>query len=128
MAYLSMHRQTNAHLSDLGITADQFVCLDALYDSGRIIQRELAERTSCDPNTLRAMLVLLEKKGDIVRKTSPEDGRALVVQLTAAGRTVTERAFKVLQPLRERIDELFSPKEASALAAQLTRISDELKP
>ena len=26
-AYLSMHRQTNAHLARFGVTADQFVCL-----------------------------------------------------------------------------------------------------
>ena len=40
-AYLAMHRQTNAHLLDLGITADQYVCLDALYGNDRIIQRDL---------------------------------------------------------------------------------------
>ena len=61
-AYLSMHRQTNAHLARFGVTADQFVCLLILAEEDGIIQQELVKRATSDPNTIRAMLVLLEKR------------------------------------------------------------------
>ncbi|RPI00517.1 MAG: MarR family transcriptional regulator, partial [Calditrichaeota bacterium] len=61
-AYLSMHRQTNTFLSKSGVTADQFVCLVILDDEDGITQQELATRATSDPNTISAMLALLEKQ------------------------------------------------------------------
>ena len=62
-AYWSMHRQTNAHLAPQGATAEQFVVLALLAKEDGITQQELGRRATSDPNTIRAMLVLLEKRG-----------------------------------------------------------------
>ena len=40
------------------------------------------ERISSDPNTVRAMLLLLEQRGLVVRERHPTDGRARTVALT----------------------------------------------
>ena len=61
-AYLGMHRRTGAVLARTGVTADQFVVLAALAEADALTQNELVSRTSSDPNTVRAMLVLLERK------------------------------------------------------------------
>jgi len=74
-AYWSMHRQTNAHLAQRGATADQFELLSLLTEQDGITQRELVRRASSDPNTIRAMLLLLEKRGVVARKRHPTDGR-----------------------------------------------------
>jgi len=91
-AYLAMHRQTDAAMARHGVTADQFVLLAALSDGDALTQRDLGRQTGSDPNTVRAMLVLLEKRGLVVRTPHPTDGRALTVSLTPAGK----RAYRTL--------------------------------
>lgn len=97
-AYWAMHRRTNAILAAHGVTADQFVLLSYLADEDGITQKELARRTSSDPNTIGPMLLLLEKAGFVARRAHASDGRALCVLLTAEGR----RRFRAMMEDTER--------------------------
>jgi DNA-binding MarR family transcriptional regulator len=126
VCYLAMHRQTNARLCGLGITADQFVCMVILYHRDGIIQKELAELATSDQNTIRAMLALLEKKRYLTRKSDADDGRARVVRLTPKGRKVTEQAMTAVQGVREMISARVSEDEARVLNSVLARISNAL--
>src|SRR4051794_5251569 len=85
-AYLALHRQTNACFVADGVTADQFVVLSALADADGVTQQDLVRRVNSDPNTVRAILVLLEGRGLVIRGPHPADGRARCVTLTAKGR------------------------------------------
>ncbi|MBN1895611.1 MarR family transcriptional regulator [bacterium] len=100
-AYLSMHRQTNAHLAAVGVTADQFVCLALLAEEDGITQQELVRRATSDPNTIRAMLMLLEKRGLVKRERHPTDGRARHVTLTPRGRAVYRRSMEELKEVQD---------------------------
>src|SRR3954466_12811534 len=75
-AYLALHRQTNACFAADGVTADQFVLLSALAEADAVTQQDLVRRLSSDPNTVRAMLLLLESSGLVAREPHPADGRA----------------------------------------------------
>src|SRR5215472_3210129 len=86
LAYWALHRRTDESLARRSVTANQFVLLALLMEEDGITQQELVLRASSDPSTIRAMLVLLEKKGLIVRNRHARDGRALCVTLTAKGR------------------------------------------
>jgi len=125
-AYLSMHRMTNQCLLETGITADQFVCMSILYDNPGITQQELAKRAASDANTIRAMLVLLEKKEYIIRKDHPGDGRAFHVLLTRKGKAIYEKCDAALQPVRARMFNFMGKGEADELYSQLIRMTDEL--
>jgi DNA-binding MarR family transcriptional regulator len=103
-AYLSMHRQTNAHLAAVGITADQFVCLALLAEEDGITQQELVRRANSDPNTIRAMLMILEKRGLVRREKHPTDGRARHVTLTFRGRTVYRRSLKEVKEVQDLLE------------------------
>src|SRR5688572_31992917 len=85
-AYLALHRRTDAKFAEHGVTADQFVLLASLSNGQALTQRELAERISSDPSTVRAMLVLLEENGFVKRENHPADARAKTVALTAKGK------------------------------------------
>jgi DNA-binding MarR family transcriptional regulator len=98
-AYLAMHRRTDAALARHGVTADQFVLLAALSAGDALTQRDLGRQAGSDPNTVRAMLVLLEKRGLIARTPHPSDGRALTVALTPAGR----RTYRALWAASELV-------------------------
>jgi DNA-binding MarR family transcriptional regulator len=87
-AYLALHRQTNDCFAKDGVTADQFVLLSALADADAVTQQELVRRIGSDPNTVRAMLLLLEDCGLVTRERHPSDGRARCVTMTGTGRQV----------------------------------------
>jgi DNA-binding MarR family transcriptional regulator len=122
-AYLALHRQTDAWLASLGITADQFVVLAALARGDAETQRNLVGRTASDPSTLRAMLVLLEERGLVRRKPHPTDGRARSVRLTARGRRLFTEAWSATEPLRECLVDAIPPDEIQRLAESLNRIA-----
>ena len=90
-AYLALHRQTNDCLAQEGVTADQFVLLSALSEADAATQQELVRRVGSDPNTVRAMLLLLEGRGLVARERCPADGRARSVTLTGRRGTSSSR-------------------------------------
>ncbi len=127
-AYLVMHRRTGAALARTGVTADQFVVLSALSEADALTQRELVSRTSSDPNTMRAMLVLLERQALIKRRPHPRDGRARSVSLTRTGRSTFRTLWREGEHLRMALVAALTPAEAEALVDQLHRIAKVLGP
>jgi DNA-binding MarR family transcriptional regulator len=121
-AYLALHRQTGAHLARHGVTADQFVCLIFLAEQDGITQQQLVKRASSDPNTLRAILVLLEKRGLVSRDPHPTDGRARRVSITRKGRLLLRKLEASVLPVNERLNKPFPDGEAETLIRYLDRI------
>lgn len=126
-AYWAMHRLADAELKRLGVTADQFVLLSILAEGDGITQQELCRKASSDPNTIRAMLLLLEARGLIARKPHPRDGRARKVVLTAMGRRTQERLWAESMSFRERLSDLFDRDECETLIELLARIAENDK-
>ncbi len=127
-AYLALHRQTNDCFAKNGVTADQFVLLSALTDADALTQQELVRRIGSDPNTVRAMLLLLEGRGLIARERHPSDGRARCVRLTGKGRQVFKKLWTKSEPLRARLMTAFRPEEAAALLELLHRVAEAMAP
>jgi len=125
-AYLALHRQTNDCFAKDGVTADQFVLLASLADADAVTQQELVRRVGSDPNTVRAMLLLLEGRGLVARERHPADGRARSVSLTARGRKVFTRLLAKSEPLRVRLLTALGPGEATALVELLHRVAEAM--
>jgi DNA-binding MarR family transcriptional regulator len=122
-AYLSMHRQTNSHLATFGMTADQFVLLALLSEEDGITQQQLAHRASSDPNTIRAMLVLLENRGLVARRRHPTDGRALRITITRKGRQAYAKLSAAVRPLQNKLSSPFNVKEIKMMIKSLGKVS-----
>lgn len=127
-AYLGLHRQTDAQFTRWGVTANQFVVLAELSEEDALTQRELVTRTTSDPSTLRAMLVLLERRGFVERREHPSDKRARSVSLTRKGRSTFEGMWADSQDLRRRLVASLKPGEAKGLVAALKRIAATMAP
>jgi DNA-binding MarR family transcriptional regulator len=125
-AYLALHRQTNASLADDGVTADQFVVLSALADADAVTQQDLVRRVSSDPNTVRAILLLLEGRGLVAREPHPGDGRARRVTLTPKGRRLFRALWAKTEPVRARLQAAFGADEMTTLLALLRRVAGAL--
>jgi DNA-binding MarR family transcriptional regulator len=125
-AYLALHRCSDAQFVKFGVTADQFVLLATLARGLAITQRELAARMASDPSTVRAMLVLLERRGFILRDSHPTDGRARTVALTALGLRKYRQVFAAGQAIRDQMVSSLTAAQAKSLVKLLRRVSKSL--
>jgi DNA-binding MarR family transcriptional regulator len=98
-AYLSFHRRANAWMLEHGVTADQFVLLGVVAREPGIKQITIVERTGSDPNTVAAILRLLEERRLVRREAHARDRRARCVFLTTQGQRVHRRAARDAQPI-----------------------------
>jgi DNA-binding MarR family transcriptional regulator len=121
-AYFGMHRASDSHFTRHGITADQFVLLACLGEQDAVMQQDLVRRAASDPSTVRAMLVLLEGRGLVVRERHPADGRAREVSLTTKGRRLYGRLWRTSEPIRVRLLADFSEQEAGQFLRFLRRL------
>jgi DNA-binding MarR family transcriptional regulator len=85
--------------------------------------RALAERLASDPPYVTLMVDDLEQRGLVKRKPHPEDRRAKLVQLTAAGRATAARADAILDEPSAALRDL--PAED---LATLLRVLEQLAP
>jgi DNA-binding MarR family transcriptional regulator len=125
-AYHGLHRQSDTQFAEHGVTADQFVLLATLARGAALTQRELAARMPSDPSTVRAMLILLERRGLVSRDTHPTDGRARTVALTTAGRQKFQRVWEAGQSIRDQMVSSLSAREAGTLVTLLRRVAESL--
>ena len=110
-AYLAFHRRVNTWMLNHGITADQYVILRVVAREPGITQIEIVERAASDPNTVAAILRLLEHRRLVLRQSHSRDRRARCVFLTAAGRKLQRRAFKNSEPLRAALRDCMTESE-----------------
>lgn len=125
-AYLALHRCSELQFAKFGVTADQFVLLATLARGEALTQRELAARMPSDPSTVRAMLVLLEKRGLVARDTHPTDGRARTVALTKTGLRTYQQAWQAGQAVRDQMVSALSAAESKLLVKMLSSVSKSL--
>src|SRR5262245_24285203 len=121
-AYLSFHRRANAGVLHAGVTADQFVLLSVLAREPGITQIMIVDRTASDPNTVTAILRLLEERGLVRREAHTRDRRARCVFLTAEGRRVQRRAAKGLEPHLAALWDCLPDSDRSRIERFLQRV------
>jgi DNA-binding MarR family transcriptional regulator len=127
-AYWGMHREADALLQPHGVTANQFVLLSILAEGQALTQQELVRRASSDANTVRAMLVLLERSGLVSRRPHPTDGRARCVALTDEGRSTYRALWAQSRAFHERLVAAIGPDSAPAFVRQLRSLENMIAP
>jgi MarR family transcriptional regulator, 2-MHQ and catechol-resistance regulon repressor len=78
------------------ISVTQCYALEALIRRGPCGLNELAAELYLDKSTASRVVGTLQRKGYLQRAAHPEDGRAVVLTVTAAGRRLCERIRKDL--------------------------------
>lgn len=111
-------RKVEAH----GVTVSEWVVLRHLLDSGPVAPSRLAEHMGATRGTVTKLADRLIEKSLVTREADPTDGRAQVLDLTPAGRTLVPR----LAALADRNDAEFfdhlAPDERAALVKTLQGI------
>jgi DNA-binding MarR family transcriptional regulator len=121
-AYLAFHRRANAWMLSHGVTADQFVLLTVVAREPGITQITIVERTGSDPNTVAAVLRLLEQRRLVRRESHARDRRARCVFLTAQGQRVQRRAAKDSEPIVDTLWECLAGCDRSQVEKFLQHV------
>jgi DNA-binding MarR family transcriptional regulator len=127
-AYWAMHREADALLQPHGVTANQFVLMSILAESKTLTQQELVRQASSDANTVRAMLVLLERNGLVSRRPHQTDGRARCVTLTDKGRSTYAALWAKSRAFHERLLAVIGPDSAADFVEQLRSLGNMTAP
>jgi len=109
-----------------GLTASGAHAMELLAERGALSLNALARELCVDKSTASRTVGLLEDRGQVVRLADPRDGRAIRVELTAAGRALEARLRHDAVAETEAALSGFSPEEreeALALLRHLTRAS-----
>ena len=80
-----------------GVTASQAYVLDSIARLGPSWISRIAAELHLDKSTASRLVDSLEKSGMVDRKPDPENHRAAVVHLTAAGRTKHEQMTRLIK-------------------------------
>lgn len=90
--------ELDERLRPLGLTFARFEVLVLLSFSrrGALPLGKIGERLQVHATSVTPLVKRLEAKGYITRNRHPEDGRAVLAEITAAGRAITERASSVI--------------------------------
>jgi DNA-binding MarR family transcriptional regulator len=125
-AYLAMHRQADSEFARYGITADQFVVLAVLMDGTVRSQSAVCRLTHSDPNTMGAMLALMETRGLVKRMRQETDRRTRTVVVTKKGKRIFAKLRSGREATRDRMEALFTGADVEAMLEFLKRIIQEL--
>jgi DNA-binding MarR family transcriptional regulator len=124
LRYVSNHvsqafaRKVEAH----GVTVSEWVVLRLLLEAGPVAPSRLAEQMGATRGTITKLADRLIEKSMVSRDADPIDGRAQVLRLTTAGRTLVPR----LAVLADRNDAEFfnhlAPEERAAMVKTLQEV------
>ncbi|WP_122764965.1 MarR family transcriptional regulator [Pseudomonas viridiflava] len=84
-------------LQALGLTYPQYLAMMVLWEEDGLTVGEISSRLLTDPGSLTPLLKRLEAEGLLSRTRSREDERVVVVELTAAGHALQDKAMGIPQ-------------------------------
>ena len=92
------------------LTPPQFAILARLYERGEVSQNLLGRLVTMEPANIRDVVQRLKKRGLVATKRDSADARLILISLTTAGLTLTQKLLpiemactsKTLAPLEER--------------------------
>jgi MarR family transcriptional regulator, temperature-dependent positive regulator of motility len=126
-AYLSISRCGDAMFSPYRLTTDQYALMRAVQRNPGVRQSDLREVIFAEPNTVTAMVTLLEKRGILRRKLSATDGRVRLLFLTPHGNAVMNRLSEDWDPMRTILRDCFAGEDGRRALEILDRVYQEMK-
>lgn len=111
----------------LEITLPMWRVMIELWHRGEFRLGELAERTAIDLSTLSRLLVVMQKKGLIIRRRSTLDKRALSLALTPEGLAMSERVAPFAMHYEQIAMKGMSDAEVKMLKRLLQQVFDNLE-
>lgn len=92
--YHAISQIAERSIAEAGLGLSDFATLEALLHKGPLTISEIQSKVLLASGSMTAAVDRLERKGLLVRKNTPSDRRAKVLELTGEGKHLIEVAFK----------------------------------
>jgi MarR family transcriptional regulator, temperature-dependent positive regulator of motility len=126
-AFLSISRCGDAMFGPYRLTTDQYALMRAVQKNPGTRQSDLCDVIFAEPNTVTAMVTLLEKRGILRRKLSATDGRVRLLFLTPHGNAVMNRLSDDWDPMRTILRDCFAGEDGQRALQILDRVYQEMR-
>ena len=126
-AFLSICRCGDVVFSPYRLTTEQYALMRAVQRNPGIRQTEITDQIFAEPNTVTAMVTLLEKRGILRRKANPNDRRVRQLFMTAHGQTVMQRLSADWKPMRELLRKSFSSEAGQQALEILDNVFNDMQ-
>lgn len=113
--------------NNVGLTPEQFLLIDILWNQGPMSQQCLADTMQKDKNSITKLVDGLEKKGLLVREKNMEDRRSNTVVLTHAAQAMKEDTKEKGIFMLDRILEGIPEDELRAFLGTLGKILQRME-
>lgn len=123
---LNLRPSIEAIFKKYGLDSGEFDVIATLRRSGPpycLRPTELYRWLMISSGGLTARLTRLEKAGLVARLPDPEDARSTLVQLTAEGAALAERAFREDMAFESQVLAALTPEEAATLETLLRKLA-----
>ena len=115
-------RNAEAGLEGLGIGLTDFAVMELLLNQGPQSINELGRSVLLTSGSISTAVDRLERRGLVVRKQDPEDGRGRIADLTSAGRRVILPACERHEGDMEETMSVLKPAERVELGRLLRKV------
>ena len=95
-------RKYKPYLDELDLTYTQYITMMVLWENESMNVKELGSKLYLDSGTLTPLLKKLETKGYITRSRCKEDERNLIIEITAKGEALKEKAANIPADMTEK--------------------------
>lgn len=117
-------KQYRPYLDEINLTYTQYIAMMVIWEKEKINVKELGKKLYLDSGTLTPVLKSLEAKGFVTRYRSQEDERLLMVEITAEGIALKDKALEIPRKMVSKIDISFN--DAIVMHRQLYNLLNQL--
>jgi DNA-binding MarR family transcriptional regulator len=122
------YQRASSNLTDrigpYDLTAPQFATLARLYERGTLSQNLLVRLVAMEPANIRDVVLRLKKRRLVLTKRDPDDGRLILVSLTAAGISLVQDLLPIEIECTAKTLASFDANEKNLLYELLIRLAD----
>jgi len=109
-------------IANTGLCLTDFAALEALLQKGPLTITQIQEKVRLASGSMTAAVDRLEKLGLVVRKASPSDRRARLLELTGKGKRLAASCFEKHAKDLEALMSPLSEKEMEELYGSLKKL------
>jgi len=122
-AYRTVLAKADESMKNLGLGESDFRVLEALLHAGPLPVNVIGEKVKLTTGSITTAVDRMEARWLVARKNHPEDRRIRLVELTAKGRRLIERAYSQHSIDMEKAISVLSREERGILVELLGRLA-----
>lgn len=122
MGYITLRKDVEEMLKPLGLSHTQWSALRIIRQFPGITSSQIEPILMIERPSVTSLMNGLEKKGLIIRKEHPEDGRFKLIYLTEEGLRTAEETERFATDVENKVKEGLSPEEFDSLKKLLVKM------